>query len=93
MPPPKPEWIRPCDRADDYVTKPFSPPSYGPHRRPVPENRRDELNDGDLVNGPFRLNTRNRTLEKNGERIGSPNKYSIMKCLWKTRYVSVQEDI
>ncbi len=67
--------------ADDYVTKPFSPAELTARIDAL--YRRiggDELNDGDLVNGPFRLNTRNRTLEKNGERIKLTQiEYSIMK--------------
>jgi DNA-binding response OmpR family regulator len=68
--------------ADDYVTKPFSPAELTARidalfRRTgatgMPET-------GELVQGPFRLNTRNRTLEKNNVRIKLTQvEYSIMK--------------
>ena len=57
--------------ADDYVTKPFSPAELTAridalYRR----TGGDEMEDtGELRQGPFVLNTRNRTLEKNGKRI------------------------
>ncbi len=58
--------------ADDYVTKPFSPAELTARvdalmRRTSVEEPADDA--GEMQHGPFRLNTRNRTLEKNGERI------------------------
>lgn len=70
--------------ADDYVTKPFSPAELTAridaiYRRTGGEVE-DDLSSGELTSGPFRLNTRNRTLEKNGSRIRLTQiEYSIMK--------------
>ncbi len=69
--------------ADDYVTKPFSPAELTARidalfRRTGAEDPTEDK--GELHHGPFRLNTRNRTLEKNGERIKLTQiEYSIMK--------------
>ena len=69
--------------ADDYVTKPFSPAELTARidalfRRTG--NDEPVEDSGELRHGPFRLNTRNRTLEKNGERIKLTQiEYSIMK--------------
>ena len=69
--------------ADDYVTKPFSPAELTARidalfrRTGSPEEPEDVA---ELRHGPFRLNTRNRTLEKNGERIKLTQiEYSIIK--------------
>ncbi len=68
--------------ADDYVTKPFSPAELTAridalYRRVGGD---EEVPSFEIVNGPFKLNTRNRTLEKNGERIRLTQvEYSIMK--------------
>ena len=68
--------------ADDYVTKPFSPAELTARidalvRRVGGDA---EVDTGEIVNGPFRLNVRNRTLEKNGERIRLTQvEYAIMK--------------
>ena len=68
--------------ADDYVTKPFSPAELTAridalYRR---TGGGDQLDNGEIVQGPFRLNTRNRTLEKNGARIKLTQvEYAIMK--------------
>ena len=61
--------------ADDYVTKPFSPAEL--------TARIDALYrriGGDMMEPPFVLNTRKRTLEKNGQRIKLTQvEYAIMK--------------
>ena len=70
--------------ADDYVTKPFSPAELTAridalYRRTGGEAE-EEPATGELLSGPFRLNTRNRTLEKNGSRIRLTQiEYTIMK--------------
>ena len=71
--------------ADDYVTKPFSPAELTARvdalfRRaggaaPLPEQQ-----PGEIVQEPFRLNTRNRSLEKNGVRVKLTQvEYAIIK--------------
>ena len=68
--------------ADDYVTKPFSPAELTARvdalfRRAGGE---DVVQAGEIRQPPFLLNTRNRTLEKNGQRIKLTQvEYSIMK--------------
>ncbi len=69
--------------ADDYVTKPFSPAELTARvdalmRRSggVAEQKVSE----EISSPPFLLNTRNRTLEKNGERVKLTQvEYSIVK--------------
>ena len=68
--------------ADDYVTKPFSPAELTARvdalfRRAGGE---EPVQSGEIRQDPFLLNTRNRTLEKNGQRIKLTQvEYSIMK--------------
>ena len=68
--------------ADDYVTKPFSPAELTAridalYRRVGGDESADS---GEMSQGPFVLNVRNRTLEKNGERIKLTQvEYAIMK--------------
>lgn len=68
--------------ADDYVTKPFSPAELTARvdalmRRSGGSEPEDS---GELVQEPFLLNTRNRTLEKSGQRIKLTQvEYAIMK--------------
>lgn len=70
--------------ADDYVTKPFSPAELTARidalYRRAGGDTEEEPATGEISSGPFRLNTRNRTLEKNGSRIRLTQiEYSIMK--------------
>ena len=68
--------------ADDYMTKPFSPAELTAridalYRRIDGDSGSDSV---ELKLGPFVLNTRNRTLEKDGERIKLTQvEYAIMK--------------
>ena len=67
--------------ADDYVTKPFSPAEL-PARIDALYRRigGDMMDDGEIQQPPFVLNTRKRTLEKNGQRIKLTQvEYAIMK--------------
>lgn len=67
--------------ADDYVTKPFSPAELTA-RIDVLYRRigGDMMDDGEIQQPPFVLNTRKRTLEKNGQRIKLTQvEYAIMK--------------
>ena len=68
--------------ADDYVTKPFAPAELTArvdalYRRTGGDV---EVDSGEISQPPFLLNTRNRTLEKNGQRVKLTQvEYSIMK--------------
>lgn len=68
--------------ADDYVTKPFSPAELTARvdalfRRSGGE---DPASSGEIRQPPFLMNLRNRTLEKNGERVKLTQvEYSIMR--------------
>lgn len=68
--------------ADDYVTKPFSPAELTARvdalfRRAGGE---EPAQTGEIRQDPFLLNTRNRTLEKNGQRIKLTQvEYAIIK--------------
>ena len=68
--------------ADDYITKPFSPAELTAridalYRRVGPESGGEST---EITQGPFVLNTRNRTLEKEGKRIKLTQvEYAIIK--------------
>ena len=69
--------------ADDYVTKPFSPAELTArvdalYRRAGGEAPAQDA--GEIRQPPFLLNTRNRTLEKNGQRIKLTQvEYAVIK--------------
>lgn len=68
--------------ADDYVTKPFSPAELTARLDALVRRiRGDSVAVSELLNqGPFVMNTRNRTLEKNGNRIRLTQvEYAIVK--------------
>ena len=68
--------------ADDYVTKPFSPAELTAridalYRR---TGGGEKESSAEISQPPFLLNTRNQTLEKNGQRVKlTPVEYSIIK--------------
>lgn len=66
--------------ADDYVTKPFSPAELTARVDALMRRSGAAVDAGEIEQPPFLLNTRNRTLEKNGQRIKLTQvEYSIMK--------------
>lgn len=68
--------------ADDYVTKPFSPAELTARLDALVRRvRGDDVAVSELLTqGPFVMNTRNRTLEKNGNRIRLTQvEYAIVK--------------
>ncbi|MBO6014928.1 MAG: response regulator transcription factor [Oscillospiraceae bacterium] len=81
--------------ADDYVTKPFSPAELT--ARVDALIRRlgidDEDSNYELQSGPFLLNTRNRTLEKNGERLKLTQiEYLLMKLFMENPGKAMSRD-
>ncbi len=78
--------------ADDYITKPFSPAELTARvdallRRTGDGNSAPAAEPGgELVQPPFRLNTANRTLEKNGARVRLTQvEYAIVKLFMENR--------
>ena len=68
--------------ADDYVTKPFSPAELTARIDALCRRASGEpaVDTGEISCPPFLLNTRNRTLEKNGQRVKLTQvEYSIIK--------------
>ena len=68
--------------ADDYVTKPFSPAELTARIDALYRRTGGDvpLDTGEISQPPFLLNTRNRTLEKNGQRVKLTQvEYNIVK--------------
>jgi len=68
--------------ADDYITKPFSPAELTARIDALFRRVGNEVSAdvSELKHGPFVLNTRNRALDKNGDRIKLTQvEYAIMK--------------
>ena len=67
--------------ADDYVTKPFAPMELTARIDALYRRIGGEMmDDGEIQQPPFVLNTRKRTLEKNGQRVKLTQvEYAIMK--------------
>ena len=69
--------------ADDYVTKPFSPAELTARVDALMRRSggaEPEEKSGELISPPFTLNLRNRTLEKNGQRVKLTQvEYGLMK--------------
>ena len=74
--------------ADDYVTKPFSPAELTARVDALIRRLgagEDEKASVEISSGPFLLNTRNRTLEKNGQRLKLTQiEYLLMKLFMET---------
>ena len=81
--------------ADDYVTKPFSPAELAArvdalYRRAGGDVEADT---GEISQPPFLLNTRNRTLEKNGQRVKLTQvEYSIIKLFMENPGKALSRD-
>ena len=84
--------------ADDYVTKPFSPAELTARVDALIRRLgagEDEKASVEITSGPFLLNTRNRTLEKNGQRLKLTQiEYLLMKLFMENPgKVMSREDI
>ena len=80
--------------ADDYVTKPFSPAELTARVDALMRRSGgEEENTGEIRQAPFLLNTRNRTLEKNGQRIKLTQvEYSIMHLFMENPGKAMQRE-
>lgn len=82
--------------ADDYVTKPFSPAELTARVDALVRRLGDEANDNpsfEITSGPFILNTRNRTLEKDCKRLKLTQiEYQLMKLFMENPGKAMSRD-
>ena len=80
--------------ADDYVTKPFSPAELTARVDALMRRSGgEEENTGEIRQAPFLLNSRNRTLEKNGQRFKRTQvEYSIMHLFMENPGKAMQRE-
>ncbi|MBP3494563.1 MAG: response regulator transcription factor [Oscillospiraceae bacterium] len=81
--------------ADDYVTKPFSLAELTARVDALMRRSGggEEESNGEIRQDPFLLNTRNRTLEKNGQRIKLTQvEYSIMRMFMENPGKALQRE-
>ena len=82
--------------ADDYVTKPFSPAELTARVDALVRRLGDDSNDKpsfEITSGPFILNTRNRTLEKDCKRLKLTQiEYQLMKLFMENPGKAMSRD-
>ncbi len=82
--------------ADDYVTKPFSPAELTARVDALVRRIGDDSNDKpsfEITSGPFILNTRNRTLEKDCKRLKLTQiEYQLMKLFMENPGKAMSRD-
>lgn len=82
--------------ADDYVTKPFSPAELTARVDALVRRLGDEASDKpnfEITSGPFILNTRNRTLEKDCKRLKLTQiEYQLMKLFMENPGKAMSRD-